>query len=170
MMISPAVALLEARLASFDRWPFDYFAAMDILLPQYQGYDNIYNEHDYLNMEWVDPRPKPSWSEVVQAFIQYKGRIRLLLLKELNEILLAKEYLLYDGRHYPTDAYHLSQMTSAVSYLSRNPNRTKVKWVNVEDGEIELDADKFIDIHDQICSRAVIDKDFMTLQLEENEK
>ena len=154
-MISPAVALLEARLASFDRWPFDYYAAMDILLPQYQGHDNVYNEHDYLNVEWTDPRPKPTWAEVVQAFVVHKGRIRLLLMRELRELLSAKDYQLFEGKHYPTDSYHLAKMTSMISFLSRNPI-DKVSWVNIEDGGVELDAYKFIELHDLICSKIVV--------------
>jgi hypothetical protein len=139
---------IDECLANYDNWPWDFFAAMEILLPNYIGADSVATELDYHNLDWLDPRPKPSWESLVAAWNFHKGKLRAALLLEKSKLRNNSGTVKFQGRTYLTDDISYSAMLGIM--LSPKHESVDINWLNVEDGYVKIPWAEFKCLFTQI--------------------
>lgn len=123
-------------LANYDNWPWDFWAAMEVLLPNYIGADAVALESDYNQLDWLDPRPKPSWNELQKAWEFHKGKLRAALILESMKLKNSQGTIKFQGRTYLTDDTTYQAMLGIMLYPKHES--VMVDWMNIEDGLIQI--------------------------------
>lgn len=140
---------LIAEMNNFDNWPFDIYGTMEVILPGYQGMHYVDNETDWNAItNWDDPRPQPTWAEIVAAGVVYRQRLRAYAYRQLEHLRSIYSWVTYNGKSYEatTEAYN-AVCGIATAVLANPTGMATVNWFNAEDGPVQLTAAQFMELH-----------------------